>query len=640
LGKTAAVDQGSVYKTLMTALSPLLLTVLCLLFSHPVFAEEWRHGLSFFGDLKYPANFSHFEYVNPQAPKMGEMVMPALGNFDTLNPYIRKGRKASGMTYQPMARVLILERLAFKADDEPSSQYGWLAEEIMLADDYSWVRFRLRKQARWHDGRPITTKDVLFTFDKIKSVGSPLLKANFYLVSHAEIINDREIKFFIPGATSPKSAQIIAAMYVAPEHYWRDRDFEKSTMEVPLGSGPYKITKIEPGRKEVYELVDDYWAKDIPVMKGRHNIRRIVYDHFTNEQVILEAHKAGVTDAFLEGVSKRWAKEYDFPGYRSGLFVKDLISTERPFGMQQGVMFNMRLEKFQDVRVREALALVYDFEWSNKILYHGFYQRNDSFFENSDLAQAGLPSEAELELLEPFRGQVPERVFTEHYKPTVTTGGYSREPLLKAARLLKQAGYEVRNNVLINGTTGAPFTIDLVVLSVYQERGITPYIHRLKRLGIHARVRTIEVSQFINRVGKFDFEGTIRTYAQTMTPGNELKNYWGSAAADRQYSRNNSGIKDPVVDQLIEKIIAARSRDQLIAATRALDRVLLWNFYAVPGFFPPGYRYGYWDKYKKPEIQARFRSGFFDTWWYSEEKAQRVEEGMRNMLNDDSMGED
>jgi microcin C transport system substrate-binding protein len=605
-------------------------TLLLLLFGNSLLAAEWRHGMSFFGDLKYPPGFTHFDYVNPDAPKTGEIKLPQLGNFDNLNFFIRKGREPTGMGYDQDA--LIYDRLMFKADDEPASQYGWLAEAVRLADDYSWVEFRLRDEARWHDGTPVTADDVVYTFERLKEEGSPVLRLEFSQVESAEIINNKQVKFYLRDATSPKAAQSVANMWVLPKHYWETRDFGSTTLDIPLGSGAYRITEVDPGRKIVYERVDDYWGKDIAVMKGRFNFDRVVYDYFSDENVIHEAHKAGVVDARLEGVAKRWATEYDFPGYRDGYFIKDLIVTERPFGMAFGLLFNLRMEKFRDARVREAIALAYDFEWNNRVLNHSFYERVDSFFENSDLAQTGLPSEAELALLEPFRGQIPERVFTEPYVPTRTSGrGYARANLLEAARLLKEAGYDVVDGVLVDHATGRPFTIEFLTVSVYLERFLMPLVASLERLGIFSTVRTVEVSQYINRVGKFDFEGSLRTYSQTLVPGTELRNYWGSDAAERIYSRNTPGIKDPVVDALIETIIGSRSREELIAACRALDRVMLWNFYAIPGFFPPGYRYGYWDKFEKPEIQARYRSGFFDTWWYSEEKARQVAIGMQRM---------
>lgn len=354
-------------------------------------------------------------------------------------------------------------------------------------------------------------------------------------------------------------------------------------------------------------------------------MQTVVYDYFRDEHVIHEAKKVGAVDVNLEGVAKRWATEYDFPGYRAGLFIKDLIKTERPAGMIFGVAFNLRKAKFQDVRVREALATAYDFEWSNRVLYHSFYKRVGSFFENSDLAQKGLPSPEELELLEPFRDQLPARLFTDVYKPSVTKGyGYSRENLLRAAQLFRQAGWVVRDNVLVNKETGEPFTIEFITVSIYLERAMMPFVNAVKRLGIDCQIRTIEVSQYINRLGTYDFGATIVSYPQTLTPGLELRTYWGSRSAERQYSRNVAGIMDPVVDQLIEQVISARNRPALINAARALDRVMLWNYYLIPGYWPPGYRYGYWDKFGRPKKQSRYRTGYFDTWWIDSEKAARI----------------
>lgn len=610
-----------------TSTTILLFTLFC---ANYTFASEWHHGLSFFGDLKYPSGFQHFDYVNPDAPKAGEIKMSALGNFDNLNFFIRKGNEPVGMNYDTNA--LIYERLMFKADDEPASQYGWLAESVRLAQDYSWAEFRLRPEARWHDGVPITAKDVLYTYERLKDEGSPVLRLEFSNALKAEITGPLQIKFYFQRATSPEEAQTVANMYVLPEHYWETRTFNETSLDIPLGSGPYRIAEIEPGRKIIYQRVTDYWGRDIPVMKGRHNFDRVSYDYFSDESVIHEAHKSRVIDSRLEGVAKRWATEYDFPGHRHGYFIKDLIVTERPFGMAWGLILNLRDPKFDDVRIREAIGLAYNFEWSNRVLNHGFYDRVDSFFENSDLAQEGLPSDRELELLEPFRAQVPPRVFTETYVPARTTGrGYARENLLRAAKLLEEAGYEIEDGKLVDAKSREPFTIEFMTVSIYLERFLMPLIASLERLGIESTIRTVEVSQYINRLGKFDFEATLRNYSQTTVPGRELRNYWGSRAADRPYSRNSAGIKDPVVDALIEKMIASRSRGELKAVASALDRVLLWNFYAIPGFFPPGYRYGYWDKFERPKIQARFRSGYYDTWWYSEEKAKKLEEGMKRV---------
>ena len=592
-------------------------------------ASEKRHGMSFFGNLKYPPDFQHFEYVNPDAPKGGTLRQAQLGNFDTLNDFIRKGRKASGLND---TSVSIYDRLMADADDEPASQYGWLAETVELADDYSWVTFDLRPEARWHDGKPVTADDVVFTFNQLKKYGNPSTKMGYRDIVEARKTAPLQVTFYFRNATSPKQAQLIGRMHIIPEHYWRERNFNETTLEIPLGSGPYRVVEVDPGHTVTLELVENYWGRDIPVNKGRYNMQTVVYDYFKDEHVIHEAKKVGAVDANQEGVAKRWATEYDFPGFRQGLFIKNLIKTERPAGMIFGVAFNLRKSKFQDIRVREALATAYDFEWSNRVLYHSFYERVDSFFENSDLAQDGLPTKEELELLEPFRDQIPPKVFTDVYKPSVTEGyGYARRNLLRAAQLFRDAGWVVRDNVLVNRKTGEPFTIEFITVSIYLERAMMPFVNAVKRLGIDCQIRTIEVSQYINRLGTHDFGATIITYPQTLTPGIELRTYWGSRSGSRKYSRNVAGIKDPVVDQLIEQVIGSRSRPALITSTRALDRVMLWNYYLIPGYWPPGYRYGYWDKFGRPKIQARFRTGFFDTWWIDSEKAGKIASALNNL---------
>ncbi len=597
--------------------------LLCYL-DHTV-AGEWQHALSYFGDTRYKQGFKQLDYVNPKAPKGGEITLPVRGIFDSLNPFIRKGRVPLGLRYT--AEVLTHDRLMYFSQDEPSTQYGVLAEAVRLADDFSTVDFRLRAEARWHDGKPVTIDDVLFTFEQIKAEGSPVLKQEFQQVTYVEPIGEREIRFHIANAISPKTAQSIANLVVLPRHYWSAQEFNETTLTPSLGSGPYRITEVLPGRRVTYERVDDYWGSDLPVMKGKYNFDIVRVEYFTSEYSLNEALKAGVVDAKHENVSKRWAVEYDFPALRDGRFKKNLIRTERPPSLTLAIALNLRIPKLQDRRLREAIALAYNYGFSSRVLFHDFYNRSDSVFVGTDLAQRGLPSEAELALLEPIRHQVPERVFTEHYVPPGKGHGIPRANLLKAARLLKDAGYAIVDGKMVEAVTGRPLTLDFITSSRSGIRAYIPVSESLRRIGIQATTRMVESAQYLNRLGTYDFEVTYTTLPYSLVPGRELQQFFGSEAADHDHGLNRYGVKDPAVDYLIEKVILAGSREELVAATRALDRVLLWNFYVIPRFYAPGHRYVHWDKFGFPEVPPRFHSGFFDTWWYDAEKARRIHMG-------------
>lgn len=584
---------------------------------------EISHGLSYYGDLKYPAGFTHLDYVNPDAPKGGSLTTPRGGTFNSLNPFIRKGTKPAGMTLG--SGQLVYERLMYKSTDEPASFYGNLAEKVELAGDYSWITFFLRAQARWHDGNPVTAKDVIYTFERIKKLGSPALKSAYRQIVSAEETGAGQVTFHFKNSRSAKDAQTIAGMLIIPEHYWRDRNFDETTLEIPLGSGPYRIVELDPGRKIIYQRVEDYWGKDLAVNKGRHNFNRIIYDYFGDPSVIHEALKSGAVDIRIEQVSKNWALLYDFPAVKEGLFIKELIETERPYGINQGLTFNLRKPKFQDVRVREALSLVYNFEWSNRVLYHDFYRRNVSFFDGTDLASAGLPSEAELDLLKPFRDEIPSRVFSEEYRPAVAQAvGYPRENLLRALELFEQAGWIIRDNQMVNAATGKPFTVELLLVAAALVRTMIPYKAALNRIGIEAKLKLSEVSLYRYRLGEFDFEMTTAFWPSSFQPGVILRTFFHSATADTKFTYNRAGIKDAAVDALIMKAIRAKSRPQLVTAARALDRILLWNFYAIPGYVPPGSRFVFWDKFDRPEHGSRYSSGFPDTWWENKDKTARL----------------
>jgi microcin C transport system substrate-binding protein len=580
------------------------------------------HGLSYYGNLKYPADFRPLDYVNPDAPKGGSLVYPVDGTFDSLNPFLRKGRIPTGMG---LGNSVVYDRLMYKSADEPASYYGILAESVELAADFSQVTFSLRREARWHDGKPVTARDVVFTFNRIKEFGSPALLNSYRQIVSAEELSTYKVSFRFTRSRSAKEAQTIASMLVIPEHYWRDRPFDQTTLEMPIGSGPYRIAELDPGRKIVYERVPDYWGRELPVNRGRHNFGRITYEYFRDPTVIHEAHKSGAVDVVIEQVSKNWALLYDFDEVKQGLFNKDLIEVQLPYGINQGLTFNLRKPKFQDIRVREALSLAYNFEWSNRVLFHDFYRRNVSFFDGTDMASAGPPGEDELGLLEPYRDQIPERVFTGTFEPASGEAfGYPRQNLLRALELFEQAGWVIRDHRMVNAETGEPFTVELLMVAAALVRTMVPFRAALDRLGIESRIQLTEASLYRHRLGQFDFEMTTAFWRSSFQPGVILRTFFSSQTADTKFTYNIAGIKDPVVDALIAKVIQAKSRPQLITAASALDRVLLWNFYAIPGYVPSGSRFAYWDRFGRPENGAKYSAGFPHTWWEDGEKTARL----------------
>ena len=596
-------------------------------------AAQYRHGISYFGELAYPEDYPHFNWVNPDAPKGGRLVLSNLGTFDSFNPLIRKGRPASGMSYNG-TQSLLYDRLLEPSGDEPAAMYARLAESVALAPDYRWVSFRIRRNARWHDGEPVTARDVKFAFDMIKQDGAPNLKVLYRDVTHAELLGEHEVRFHIKerAARNATTALRIGLIYALPEHYWAGREFNKTTLDPPLGSGPYRIKRFVGSRLLQYERVEDYWGHDLPVMKGRFNFDEIKYDYFKDLEVMREAQKSGLIDARIEGVAQHWVTAYDIAAVREGLLIKEIIDSRSPYGCNFAVVFNLRQKRFQDPRLREALWWAYDFGWLNRVLLQSFYTRTTSFFTNSSLSQSGLPSPAELALLEPFRDQIPPRVFTDVYRPPQSTGyGNARENLKRADELLTQAGWVVRDGVRVNAETGEPLQIHFMLFVYALERTMWPFIERLRRLGIQATARTLELSNYLYRLRMFDFDATVRSFPRTHVPGAELMSDFGSTAADTPFSGNSAGIKDPVVDALMRRIVSARNRIDLDAAGRALDRVLLWNFYMVPGYHPPGTRYVYWDKFGKPDQRPIYRSGFPDTWWFDPTKAKALEQRLSEL---------
>ena len=574
-------------------------------------------GMSLFGDLRYGPEFEHFDYTNPDAPKGGTMRMSAIGTFDTLNPFVVKGVPAAGIG-------AIFDTLTVRSEDEPESSYGLVAEKIELAPDTLSVLYTIRKEARFHDGTPMTPEDVVWTFETLRAKGLPMYRSYYGDVTKVEKEGERGVRFSFKSTENRELPVILGEMPVLSKAYWSGRDFGKTTLDPPLGSGPYKIESVDPGRAITYRRVADYWAADLPVNKGRHNVEVIRYDYYRDGTIALEAFKAGQYDVRRENSSKSWATGYDSPALREGLIKKEHIANQMPSGMQ-GLGYNLRRPLFQDPRVRQALAYAFDFEWSNKNLFYGLYARTRSYFDNSELAATGLPQGEELKILEPFRGKVPDEVFTKEYDPPKYDGsGNIRDGLRVALKLLKEAGWTFKGEKLVNDETGQPFEFELLLDDPIYERIALPFTKNLERMGITAHVRTVDVAQYEKRMETFDFDMAVALFPQSLSPGNEQREFFGSQAADEQGSRNILGIKSPVIDELIEELIKAPDRASLIAHTRALDRVLQYGYYVVPQFHLGAFWVAYWDKFHRPAITPKYGLGI-DTWWIDPKAEQSVE---------------
>ena len=574
-------------------------------------------GMSLFGDLKYAPDFKHFDYVNPEAPKGGAMRLSSIGTFDTLNPFVVKGVPAAGIGG-------IFDTLTARSEDEPGSEYGLVAETIELAGDKLSVLYTIRKEARFHDGTPMTPEDVVWTFEALRAKKNPMYRSYYGDVTKVEKEGERGVRFTFKSAENRELPQIIGEMPVLSKAYWSGRDFEKTTLDPPLGSGPYKIESVDPGRAITYRRVADYWAADLPVMKGRYNVDVMHYDYYRDGTIALEAFKAGQYDVRRENSSKSWATGYDSPAVRAGLIKKEQIPNELSSGMQ-GFGFNLRRPIFRDPRVREALAYAFDFEWSNKNLFYGSYQRTRSYFDNSELAATGVPQGEELKILEKFRGHIPDAVFTAEYNPPKYDGsGNIRDGLRSALKLLKEAGWTSKGEKLVNDETGQPFEFEILLDDPQMERIVLPFTKNLERMGVTAHVRTVDPSQYEKRMETFDFDLAVALFPQSLSPGNEQREFFGSAAASEQGSRNILGIKDKAIDELIEELINAPDRDSLVAHTRALDRVLQYGYYVVPNFHLGAFWVAYWDKFRRPTTAPKYSVGM-ETWWVDPAAEQSVE---------------
>ncbi len=578
------------------------------------------HALSLLGEPRYRPGFTHFGYVNPNAPKGGEVALAAIGSFDSFNPFIVRGVAAAGLGALWMT-------LLRGSQDEASTEYAHLAEAIELANDGTWVAFELDARARWHDGRPITAEDVIWTFNTLRQHGRPFYRAYWADVTEAVAEGQRRVVFRFRDASNRELPLILGQLMVLPKHWWEGRDFTRPLLEPPLGSGAYRLEAFEAGRTVAYRRVADFWGADLPTEKGTDNFDVMRYEYFRDATVAFEAFKAGQIDFRSENIAKEWATGYDFPARRRGLVKLEEIRHELPTGMQAFVM-NIRRPLFQDRRVREAMMLAFDFEWSNRNLFFDAYARTSSYFSNSELASSGLPEGEELRLLERFRGRVPEEVFTRPFTLPVTDGsGNNRENLRRALTLLQQAGWTVRNQRLVN-QQGQPFSFEMLLSSPSFERVALPYAQQLQRLGIEMRTRTVDTAQYQARTDAFDFDMTVDVFGQSLSPGNEQRDYWSCEKAKQEGSRNSIGVCDPAIDELVELVISAPDREALITRTRALDRVLLWGHYVVPHWHSRSFRVAFWDKFDRPATPPRYGLGF-DTWWVDAAREQRLAEARR-----------
>nr|WP_159588389.1 extracellular solute-binding protein [Chelativorans xinjiangense] len=590
-------------------------------------AQEWRTSSSLIDPEVETKPFERYDYVNPDAPKGGTLNSAVFGTFDSFNPFIVRGTPTAGLTF---FGGILWETLMQQSPDEPSTSHPLIAEAFKYPEDYSSATYRLDPDAHWHDGEPITAEDVVWSLDVLKDI-SPQHNRYFANVTEAVALSDHEVEFRFDQAGNRELPHIMGDLPVLPKHWWegtdargRQRNIREPTLEPPLGSGPYRIKSFDPGSEIVWERVEDYWGADLPVSIGRNNFDLQRYTYFQDDNAeFLAFQKGGTEDIRREVSTRRWVQNYDFPAVEAGDVVKREFESSSIEAMQAFV-FNMREPRFQDRRVREALTLAYNFEEQNRTHFFGLNKRFSSYFEKSELAATGLPEGRELEILEEFREALPPELFTEEFKLPVYTPRTEREYLREAVRLFGEAGWEIRDGRMVNKETGRQFTIEFLGGSPTAEIITSGIIPNLRKIGIAATLRIVDTSQYIQRLQNFDFDATTGRFAQTNSPGNEQRDYWSSEAADIPGSRNMGGIKDPVVDALVDKIIYAEDREELVALTRALDRVLLWNYYMVPQYYQPTMRFAYWNKFGIPEEQPDYIGVDIDSWWIDPERERAL----------------
>jgi len=589
-------------------------------------AQQWKHGLSLFGEPRYPADFKHFDYVNPAAPQGGVVRQIAFGTFDNFNSVVA-GVKGS----LAMGTELFNETLMTAALDEVSTEYGLLAEAASHPDDFSFVTYRLRANARWHDGKPVTPDDVIFSFDAFKK-NSPYHGAYYRHVVKAERSGEREVTFTFDGPGNRELPQIVGQLSVLPKHWWegtdksgKKRDVTQTTLEPPLGSGPYRFKDFVAGHSIVYEKVADYWGKDVNVTIGTRNFQQLRYEYFRDSTVALEAFKGDQVDWRTENSAKNWATSYDFPAVRD----KRVVLEEFPIsnvGVMQAFAFNIRRDKFKDARVRRAFNFAFDFEEMNRTIFFGQYKRISSYFEGTELVSSGIPQGKELEILQSVKDKVPADLFSKPYtNPVGGSQQADRNNLREALALFREAGYEIKDTKLVNAKTGEPYSVEFLAEDPSTERFVLFYKPSLQRVGMTVNVRVVDSAQYENRLRQWDYDIIVASWGESLSPGNEQRDFWSSQAADMPGSRNLIGIKNPAVDALIDRVIFAKNRDDLVAATKALDRVLLWNFYVVPQWTYGKQRSARWDRFGRPATLPKYGLSAFPTiWWWDADKAAKV----------------
>lgn len=574
----------------------------------PSTASSWSHALSMYGDFKYPVEFTHFDYVNPNAPKGGAFKQATIGSFDSLNPFIVKGNAANGIG-------MIYDSLLKQSYDEPFTGYALIASSVKVADDFSSVSFKINPKARFHDGKAIQADDVKFSFELLIEKGSPHFRSYYADVKKVVVVSPLQVTFYFTETGNRELPLIVGQIPIFPEHFWSDKNFSKTDLTIPLGSGAYQIKKFKAGKRITYQRVSDYWAADLPVNKGLYNFDKMVFDYYRDDGVAFEAFKSGAFDYRLESSAKRWATGYKGSLFESGKIVTGNISDKTPQGMQ-GFWFNLRKDKFKEREVREAITLLFDFEWANKTLFYGSYTRINSFYSGSELSTGNIISDAENKILLPYQDQLADSVFQPFSLPVTKGDGNVRDQMRRAVKLFEKAGYQLKDSKM-QDKNGKQFEFEFLLHSKDFERVVHPFRQNLQRIGIKTSIRLVDVSQFINRVNNFDFDLLSLRKGQSISPGNEQLSFWGCGSRMELGTSNWSGVCSPVIDSLVQELITTESREALVNTTKALDRVLLNEYMVIPQWHLPAYRIAYWDKFSHPIISPIYDLGL-STWWSTE----------------------